>query len=84
MSKKDFEIIASVLAKREAEIEELNVSLAEKIAARFSHRRTVYDLSEALASEYPRFKKGIFQVWALPIFHSQLRREVVARLKESK
>lgn len=80
MTKADFEKIATLFAKRESQIEELDVDLGAKISARLSHRRTVMDFSNMFAENHPRFNKGLFEKWALPIYSAQLSERIVAKM----
>lgn len=83
MTSKDFVFLAGVMANREKEIEELDVPTAERLGCRFAHRRTVMQLSDELSKLYPRFKRGVFEYAALPIYHEARHKEIVASLNRS-
>lgn len=68
MTRRDFRLIATVLATRESEIEKLDVSDAERLACRFAHRKTAFDFAWELDHSNERFDREVFLAWALPIY----------------
>jgi hypothetical protein len=80
---KDFVFLAEVMAKRESEIEQLDVPASERLGCRFAHRRTVMSLSDELSKLYPRFKRGVFEKAALPIYSDARSNEIRASLNRS-
>jgi hypothetical protein len=70
VTKNEIRVIASILATREAAIEELNVSLTEKLGARFAHRATAFDFAWELDHMLHDFNRAEFIATALPIYSS--------------
>jgi hypothetical protein len=72
MNKRDFELIASVLAAREAEIETLNIPKAERLGCRFAHRTTALAIEKTLEQNFKRFDSEKFARASLPLFYAML------------
>lgn len=72
MTRKDFELIASTLAYCESHCDDdKETAMVEWIVEKFA---------DALAAGHPRFNRGRFEVYALPIKHAELRRRIVEKL----
>jgi hypothetical protein len=68
VTKNEIRMIASILATREAAIEELHVSLTEKLGARFAHRATAFDFAWELDHMAHDFNRAEFLASALPLY----------------
>jgi hypothetical protein len=85
MTKRDFELIASVLATVESEIEEMPEMTAiekyQKISAMREHARITIALATEIKKHHPRFKPGTFEAYARPIYSARVKKEILNRLK---
>ena len=77
MTKRDYELIASALAEVEAIIEDI----PDKDGMSASTLRLVVDRIAAMAEKQnPRFRRGHFEIAAMPISNARLRDAIIANL----
>lgn len=84
MTKRDFELVASILADLESEVSEIETRFGsdstETESAKAVFNRA-YDLFESAFSErYPRFDSGRFDKAARPIKSARLKNEILKKL----
>lgn len=75
MTKKDFEFIAGVLAEMESRTCESPRNVQQAIS------NTVFLFAAELEKTHPRFKRGLFENAALPIYHKTRADLISARLR---
>jgi len=83
MTKRDFEMVATVLASLESELEEMPDPSGgeDKATALATLRLTVDKLAVAFKQNSPRFDTGRFQTWAMPIRSARLKAEILRKLE---
>ena len=82
MTKRDFELIATVLAQCESEILEIPDSSGghDRETSYATLQFVVTKLTARLAETHPRFNRAKFETWSLPVKHAKLRDDILRKL----
>jgi hypothetical protein len=82
MTKKDMALVARAFAYCEEHIEQDRGSRPDEVEAELATLSwTVEKMAEHIAIDHPRFKKGLFEIEAMPIKNRRLRDDIVAKLR---